>query len=60
MSNTENIAKDIRRKTRRKFSTGEKTRIIPNSLRGERSVAELCHHERINSNVTGKWTGRYC
>jgi len=31
MSNTEKAVKDIRRKTRRKFSTEEK---IPNALRG--------------------------
>ena len=42
MSNTEKVVKDIRRKTRRKFSTEEKIRIVLDGLRGECSVAELC------------------
>ena len=42
MSNTEKRVKDIRRSTRRKFSTEEKIRIVLDGLRGETSVAELC------------------
>ena len=38
MSNTENRVKDIRRKTRRKFSSEEKIRIVLDGLRGESSV----------------------
>ena len=41
MSNTEKKVKDIRRNTRRKFSTEEKIRIVLDGLRGESSVAEL-------------------
>jgi hypothetical protein len=37
MSNTEKTVKDIRRKTRRKFSTKEKIRIVLYGLRGESS-----------------------
>lgn len=47
MSNTEKAVKDIRRKTRRKFSTEEKIRIVLNGLRGESSIAELCRKEGI-------------
>ena len=39
MSNTEKTVKDIHRKTRRKFSTEEKIRIVLDGLRGESSVA---------------------
>jgi len=39
MSNTEKAVKDIRRKTRRKFSTEEKIRIVLEGLRGESSIA---------------------
>ena len=48
MSNTEKTVKDIRRKTRCKFSTEEKIRIVLDGLRGECSVAELCRKEGIN------------
>ena len=51
MSNTEKTIKDIRRKTRRKFSTEEKIRIVVDGLRGESSIAELCRQEGINSNL---------
>ncbi len=48
MSNTEKTVKDIRRNTRRKFSTEEKIRIVLDGLRGESSIAELCRREGIN------------
>ena len=35
MSNTEKTVKDIRHKTRRKFSTEEKIRIVVDGLRGD-------------------------
>ena len=47
MSNTEKHVKDIRRKTRRKFSSEEKIRIVLDGIRGEYSVAELCRREGI-------------
>jgi len=51
MSNTENHVTDIRRKTRRKFSSEEKIRIVLDGLRGEHSIAELCRKEGINNNL---------
>ena len=39
MSNTTKPAKEIRRKTRRKFSSEEKIRIVLDGLRGESSMA---------------------
>jgi transposase len=36
MSNTEKTVKNTRRKTRRKFCTEEKIRIVVDGLRGER------------------------
>jgi transposase len=38
----ENYIKDIRRKTRRLFSSEQKIQIIMEALRAESSVAELC------------------
>ena len=37
--------KDVRRKTRRRFSSEEKIRIVVEGLRGEDSIAELCRRE---------------
>jgi transposase len=56
MSNTEKTIKDIRRSTRRKFSTEEKIRIVLDGLRGESSVAELCRKEGINPNLYYRWS----
>ena len=56
MSNTEKTVKEIRRKTRRKFSTEEKIRIVLEGLRGECSIAELCHREGINQNLYYRWS----
>ena len=56
MSNTEKVVKDIRRKTRRKFSTEEKIRIGLDGLRGECAVAELCRREGINANLYYRWS----
>ena len=39
--------KEIKRKTRRKFSAEEKIRIVLDGLRGESSILELCRREGI-------------
>ena len=44
-SNTATAVKDIRRNTRRKFSTEEQLRIVLDGLRGESWIAELCRRE---------------
>ena len=36
------IVKDIKRATRKQFSSEEKIRIVLDGLRGEDSIAELC------------------
>ncbi len=56
MSNTTKRVKEIRRKTRRKFSVEEKIRIVLDGLRGESSIAELCRQEGINSNLYYRWS----
>jgi transposase len=55
LSYTEKHVKDIRRKTRRKFSSEEKIRIVLDGLRGEYSIAELCRKEGINNNLYYRW-----
>jgi transposase len=56
MSNTTKRVKETRRKTRRKFSSEEKIRIVLDGLRGEGSIAELCRQEGINSNLYYRWS----
>ena len=43
----EHVVKDIRRATRRHYSTEDKIRIVLSGLRGEDSIAELCRKEGI-------------
>jgi transposase len=46
----EKAVRDIRRKTRRKFSAEEKIRLVLEGLRGEESIASLCRREGIAAN----------
>ena len=43
----ESIVREIKRKTRRKFGPEEKIRIIPEGLRGEESIADLCRTSQM-------------
>jgi transposase len=42
-----NVVKEIRKATRRKFSAEEKIRIVPEGLRGEIPVSNICRREGI-------------
>jgi transposase len=53
---TEAAVREIRRRTRRKFSPEEKIRIVLEGLRGEQSVADLCRREGIASNLYYRWS----
>jgi len=53
---TESLVRDIKRKTRRKFSSEEKIRIVIDGLRGETSIAELCRKEGIAQNLYYRWS----
>ncbi len=50
----ESIVREIKRKTRRKFSAEEKIRIILEGLRGEKSITDLCRKEGIVGGRTGQ------
>ena len=47
----EKAVRDIRRKTRWRFSAEEKIRIVIEGLRGEESIASLCRREGIVANL---------
>jgi len=53
---SESVVRDIKRKTRRKFSSEEKIRIVLDCLRGEDSIAEVCRREGINANLYYRWS----
>ena len=55
----ENTVRDIRRRTRKKYSAEEKIRIILEGLRGEESIAELCRKEGLNPNVYYRWSKEF-
>ena len=47
----EATVREIRRKTRKKYSAEEKVRIVLEGLRGEEKIAELCRREGIHQNM---------
>ena len=55
----EKTVRDIRRRTRKKYSSEEKIRIVLEGLRGEESIAELCRKEGLNPNVYYRWSKEF-
>lgn len=51
--------RNIRRKTRKKYSAEEKISIVLDGLRGETTIAELCRQEGINQNLYYKWSKEF-
>jgi transposase len=58
-SDPEVKVREIRRKTRRRFSAEEKIRIILEGLKGEESIAELCRRESISPNLYYNWSKEF-
>jgi|TARA_B100000959_G_C14699036_1_gene508025 transposase len=52
----ESVIKDIKRKTRRKFSSEEKIRIVIEGLKGEESIAGICRREGIVPALYYRWS----
>jgi transposase len=55
----ENFVKDIRRQTRRIFSSEQKIMIVMEALRGEDSVAAICRKHGIADSVFYKWNKEF-
>ena len=55
-SSSEQIIRDIKRKTRKQYGAEEKIRIVLDGLRGEDSIAELCRREAIAQSLYYKWS----
>jgi len=52
----ESVVREIKRRTRRKFKSEEKIRIILEGLRGEDSISAICRREGIASSLYYKWS----
>jgi len=52
----ESVVREIKRKTRRKFSSEEKIRIILEGLKGEENIATICRREGIAPTLYYKWS----
>jgi transposase-like protein len=51
--------KDIRRKTRKRYSSEDKIRIVLAGLRGDDSIAELCRQEGIAQSQYYSWSKEF-
>lgn len=51
--------REIRRKTRRRYTAEEKIRIVLEGLKGEESVAALCRREGISPNLYYNWSKEF-
>ena len=49
------VVKDIRRRTRRRYSAAEKIGIVSEGLRGEGSIAEACRREGLPRRPYSPW-----
>ncbi len=54
----EDRVREIRRKTREKYSSEEKVRIVLEGLRGEESIRALCRREGIRCEMF-RWVQMY-
>jgi transposase len=53
---SESVVSEIKRKTRRKYSSEEKIRIVLEGIRGEESISAICRREGISSNLYYRWS----
>ena len=59
IQSVESTVREIRRKTRKKYSAEEKMRIVLEGLRSEESISELCRREGIHQNMYYKWSKEF-
>jgi transposase len=53
---TSSLISELKRKTRKTYSSEEKIRIIIDGIRGETTIAELCRKEGISQGIYYKWS----
>ncbi len=55
----EQVVRDIRRRTRKQHSSGDKIRVVLEGLRGEESIAALCRREGIAESLYYVWSKEF-
>lgn len=58
-ADAEKAIKDIRRATRKHYSSEEKIRIVLSGMRGEESIAALCRREGIAQSLYYTWSKEF-
>ena len=58
-SGPESVVREIKRRTRKRYSAEEKIRIVLDGIKGEASISEICRREGINPNVYYKWSKEF-
>ena len=56
---SETLLKDIRRNTKRIFTSEQKVLIVMEGIRGEQSIAELCRKYSISDSTYYKWNKEF-
>ena len=56
LEKSEAVVRDIRRRTRKKYSSEEKITIVLEGLRGEESISAICRREGIAPNLFYRWS----
>ena len=56
---SEFLLKDIRRNTKRIFTSEQKVLIVMEGIRGEQSIAELCRKYSISDSTYYKWNKEF-
>jgi transposase len=59
MTNPQDVVKQVRKYTRKKFIPDEKIRIVLEGLRGEVPITDLCRREGIASAAYYKWSKEF-
>ena len=54
--NASSLISELKRKTRRTYSSEEKIRIVIEGMRGEMTIAELCRKEGLSQALYYKWS----
>ena len=52
----ESVVREIRRRTRKKYNSEEKIRIVLEGMRGEESISAICRREGISPNLYYRWS----
>ena len=55
-TSSESVVREMKRRTRKKYNSEEKIRIVLEGMRGEESIAAICRREGISPNLYYRWS----